>query len=250
MLCLLSILVFVAFLPSLIYMIAIRNTERYEREPWFAVLRSFIIGATLGIILALILEIIAVNFYATSLSFLREYLFIAKHKESIDAIVLAAIIAPFIEEATKAYGIHVSRRYIDEIEDGLVYGASSGFGFAATENLLYEISAFLQGGLISWLYVALVRSISSALVHGSATAMTGLGYSLKRFHRGSLLKGYLSAVLLHSSFNLLASVPIIYHGEGEYIYLVPLALAIMCGGISFSYIKRKIKYYDIPHRKG
>ncbi len=245
----LAILGLVAFLPSLIYMVAIRNTERYEREPWRAVLKSFFIGATFGIILAAILELVAVDFYATSFRFLREYEFIARHKESVDALVLAVIIAPFVEEATKAYGIFASRRYIDEIEDGLVYGASSGFGFAATENLLYEFTAFLHGGIISWFSVALIRSISSALIHGSATALTGLGYSLKKFGRGSALRGYLSAVFLHSSFNLLASIPIILRGYEETLYLVPLFLAIIYGIAAFSYIRRKIRYYDLPRRK-
>ncbi len=245
----LAILVLVAFLPSLIYMVAIRNTERYEREPWRAVLKSFFIGASFGIILAAILEMVAVDFYATSFQFLREYEFIARHRRSIDAIVLAAVIAPFVEEATKAYGIFASRRYIDEIEDGLVYGASSGFGFAATENLLYEVSALLQGGMISWLSMAIVRSISSALIHGSTTALTGLGYSLRKFGRGSTLKGYLSAVLLHSSFNLLASIPIIFQGYSEMLYLVPLFLAIVYGIIAISHIRRKIRYYDRPRRR-
>jgi len=246
----LSIISLVAFLPSLIYMALIRNTERYEREPWFAVVRSFFAGASLGIVLAATLEFVATNFYASSFTLLREYEFIARYRKSIDAIVLAAVIAPFIEEATKAYGIFTSRRYVDEIEDGMVYGASSGFGFAATENLFYEIAALLRGGVVSWLMVSIIRSLSSALLHGSATAMTGLGYSLKKFKKGSLLKGYLIAVGMHSSFNLIASIPIILKGMHELFYLVPLILAIFYGVIAFAYIRKKIRYYDRPPRRG
>jgi len=33
-----------------------------------------------------------------------------------------------------------------EIEDGIVYGAAAGLGFAATENLIYESNAFLTDG--------------------------------------------------------------------------------------------------------
>ena len=244
----LSVIVTVAFFPPLLYMAWIRNTERYEREPWRAVFRSFIGGATVGIGMAAILEVILVHFYSSSLDFLRGYELIAKNEASINAIIIAGLIAPFIEEATKIYGITVSRREIDEIEDGIVYGASSGFGFASMENLLYEISALISGGFTAWLTVSIIRSLSSALLHGSATAMSGLGYSLHKFHRGSLLRGYLTAVGMHSSFNVIASIPIILSGINPLVYLFPLGIGIFYGITAFSYIRRKIRYYDRPHR--
>ncbi len=244
----LSVIITVAFFPPILYMILIRNTERYEREPWHAVFRSFIGGATVGIGMAAILEVILVHFYSSSLDFLREYEFIAKHEASVNALIIAGLIAPLVEEATKIYGITVSRREINEIEDGLVYGASSGFGFAAMENMVYEISALLSGGFAAWLIVSIIRSLSSALLHGSATAMSGLGYSLRKFHRGSLLRGYLTAVGMHSSFNIIASIPIILSGINPAVYLFPLAIGIAYGITAFSHIRRKIRYYDRPHR--
>jgi RsiW-degrading membrane proteinase PrsW (M82 family) len=236
----------VAFIPSLLYMVVVRNSERYRREPWRAVLKSFLWGASGGVIIAAIVEIILIYFYAQSFEFLRGYEFIAKHKESIDAIIIAAVIAPFVEEATKAYGVLTSKRYIDEVEDGLIYGASSGFGFAGTENLLYELSALLTGGIASWIAVSAIRSIASALLHGSATSMTGLGYSSKRISgKGSMLHGYGVAVLMHSSFNIIASVPIFLAGfNNAFVYLIPLVIAVMYGAMAFRFLRSKIRYYD------
>lgn len=246
----LFIIITVAFLPSLIYMIIIRNTEKYEREPWRAVMKSFLAGATFGIAIAAFLEVIAVFFFNSSLEFLRGYEFIAEHGATINAIILAVVIAPIIEEATKAYGIIVSGKYVDEVEDGLVYGASSGFGFASLENLLYEISALISGGIGAWIAVSIIRSISSALLHGSATAMTGLGFSLKRITgRSSMFKGYTAAVLMHASFNLLAAIPILLGGLHPIFYLGAFVLAIIYGMAAFSYIRRKIKLYDKPPRR-
>lgn len=237
--------VIVAFLPSVIYMIIVRNTERYQREPWRAVIKSFMWGATFGVIIAAIIEIILVYFYAESFHLLRSYEFLAEHKESLNAIVIAVIIAPFVEEATKAYGIITSRKYVDEPEDGFVYGASSGFGFAATENLLYEVSALLTGGIIAWAIVAIIRSISSALLHGSATAMTGFGYSSKKIlGRSSMGKGYLVAVSMHATFNILASLPIILGLKAVEAYGILLLIAIIYATMAFKYIRRKIRYYD------
>jgi len=246
----LSIIIGVAFLPSIIYMIVIRNTEKYEREPWRAVIKSFLTGATFGIAIAAFLEIIAVFFFNSSLEFLRGYEFIAEHGATISAIILAVVIAPIIEEATKAYGVVVSGRYVDEVEDGLIYGASSGFGFASLENLLYEITALISGGIGAWIAVSIIRSISSALLHGSATALTGFGFSLKKVKgRSSMLRGYSAAVLMHSSFNLLASIPILLGGLHPIFYLGAFLLAVIYGMAAFSYIRRKIKLYDKPPRR-
>jgi RsiW-degrading membrane proteinase PrsW (M82 family) len=242
---LISVIV-VAFTPSLIYVVMVRNTERYRREPWRAVMKTFLWGTTGAILIAAVLEVVLIYFYSNTFEFLRGYEFLAKHKDSIDALIIAAVIAPFVEEATKAYGVITARRYIDEVEDGLIYGASSGFGFAATENLLYEVSALLTGGIASWIAVSLIRSVASALLHGSATSMTGLGYSSKRISgRGSMLHGYGTAVAMHSSFNVIASIPIIFaSSKNALVYLVPLLLAVLYGSMAFKYIRSKIRYYD------
>lgn len=246
----LSVIVSVALLPPLTYMIIVRNTERYEREPWRAVLRSFITGAFFGTVMAAIIEVIAVYIFKSSLEFLRGYEFIAEHGAALSSLALALIIAPVVEEATKAYGVLVSKRYVDEIEDGLVYGASSGFGFAFMENLLYEISALLSGGLVSWIIVSTIRSISSALLHGSSTAITGLGYSMRKIAgKSSMGRGYLKAVTMHSTFNLLASIPILLGGVHPIFYIVPMIVAIIYGLLAFSYIRRKIRMYDRPLRQ-
>ncbi len=248
---LLAVVITVAFLPSLIYVIWVRNTEKYKREPWRAVMRSFLWGATFAILISLVVEILLTFFYTNTFELFRGYEFIAKHKESIDAIMLAGIIAPFVEEGAKAYGVLTSKGYIDEVEDGIIYGSSSGFGFAATENLLYEISALLSGGIISWAIIALIRSIASALLHGSATAMTGYGYSSKKIRgKGSMLHGYVVAVAMHSSFNIIASIPIFLAGfHSTLVYLVPLIIAILYGALAFRYIRKKIRYLDTHFRR-
>jgi len=236
----------VAFLPSLVYVILVRNTERYRREPWRAVMRSFLWGATFAILISLVMEIILAYFYTKTFELARGYEFIAAHKESIDALVLAGVIAPLVEEAAKAYGILNSRNYIDEVEDGFIYGSSSGFGFAATENLLYEISALLTGGIVAWAMISLIRSIASALLHGSATAMTGFGYSYKKIYgRGGIMRGYGVAVAMHASFNVIASIPIFLAGlHNILLYIIPLVIAVLYGTLAFKYIRGRIRYYD------
>ena len=52
----LIVLVVVAFVPSLIYLIWIRNTERYQREPYSRLLKIFAYGAIFSVAIAIVLE--------------------------------------------------------------------------------------------------------------------------------------------------------------------------------------------------
>ncbi len=46
---------------------------------------------------------------------------------------------------------------IDEVEDGIVYGAACGLGFGATENILYGLSAGVAvGGLAGLIFIVVV----------------------------------------------------------------------------------------------
>jgi RsiW-degrading membrane proteinase PrsW (M82 family) len=112
--------------------------------------------------------------------------------------------APFVEELFKA-GILVylmRRGRISYFVDGAIYGFACGIGFAAIENVRY-IQLFPDNpfGLI------IVRDFSSALAHGTATAMTGIALgsfvlSTRRNHRAvALLLGLSGAMTLHYLWN-------------------------------------------------
>ena len=245
------LVIIVAFLPSILYMIWVRNTEKYEREPWGMVIATFLRAAIFGVILAIILEMFIMYFYIQAEDGMRSYEIIANNYDNISLLFLAVIIAPIVEEFTKALAVFKAKRQINEVEDGIVYGATAGFGFAATENLVYEVTALITGGIPAWIAVSLIRSISSALLHGSATAMTGYAYSQKRLTgKGSVWHGYGIAVLMHASFNMLAAIPILYSGDNTMFYIIPLCIAVSFAILAFKYIRSKIKYYDIQGAKG
>jgi len=238
----------VAFLPSVVYAVWIRNTEKYEREPWVPIIITFILGAFAGVVIALILEFSAAIIYAAySPGVVRQYEFLARNREALDALIMACIIAPFAEEFSKFLCMLPARRYIDELEDGLVYGAAAGLGFAATENLLYEGSALIAGGLVAWIVISVIRSITGGMLHGSTTAIMGYGYSRKKLEhkRWALLGGYLVAVAIHGVFNLVASLLLFVGEEHAWAYLLILIVAVgMAVGV-FTYVRRKIKRLDI-----
>ena len=50
------ITVLVAFLPPIIYTILIRYSEKYEREPWGSIGQAFLWGATLSIVMVILIR--------------------------------------------------------------------------------------------------------------------------------------------------------------------------------------------------
>ncbi len=187
-----------AFLPPLLYTVWVRNLEEHAPEPWGSLFRAFAWGATGGVVLALVLEVL-LGVRPDALT-----------SVGVSAAVLTAVVvAPVVEEATKVLGL----RWIDdahiEVEDGLVYGAAAGFGFAATENLVYGAAALMEGGVADLVATMVLRSISSAFLHGAASALVGFAIWQRRAGEGTtgrVLGLYGVAVLLHAAYNLGASV--------------------------------------------
>ncbi|MGC8912475.1 MAG: PrsW family intramembrane metalloprotease [Thermoplasmata archaeon] len=241
-----SLLLAAAFVPSLIYLIFIRNIEKFSREPWRMVLTVFARGAFYSIIIAIILEVLFYYLYKTQIE--RIYIVLSE-KQTIEMIVLACVVAPFVEELAKLFAVRRAKPEIDELEDGFIYGAAAGLGFAATENLLYELGFALTGNFQDFGFLVLMRSISSTLLHASASAIAGYGlasiYLRGEYGKAIFLLG--GAMGLHALFNLFASFGIIFGGlwySGLVGFVFSAALAITAIG----YVRDKIRQLDMQGR--
>ncbi len=238
-----AILLSVAFIPPILYLRWIRNAERYGRDPWWVLASIFLWGAVTAIAISFILEMLFMWAYGEY--FKRTYEILQRH-ENLDTLILACVIAPFVEEGAKALGVFSARHHIIEIEDGLIFGAAAGLGFAATENLLYEYAALSTYGIVAYIMLAIIRSVSSALLHGSATAVSGYGIARKWLYKRSFIPFFLLAVLMHASFNFIASLSLIF--EGTAIPLFGLILAIVFGVSAIIVIRRKVEELDYLRR--
>lgn len=239
-----AILIAAAFVPSLIYLIWIRNTERHAREPYPRLLLIFSLGATISVVLAVMIEAVMITLLRMNFERVTDIL---GHNPSLESFLLAVVIAPFAEELTKTFGVLKNRRLISELEDGIVFGAAAGLGFAATENLMYEGSAFLSGGAQAFIATAVIRSLSSALLHASSTSVVGLGIARSALQRRSWLPYYLVAVLMHGTFNLAASFGSLSESQlGPSAYLIGLAVAFVIAVVGISAVRAKIRSLDGP----
>lgn len=207
-----AILLAAAFLPAIILLVYIRNLEKHGREPWGAIIRAFLFGAFFSVLIALLLE--------TFLHGEREYE-VLEGQITVPAVVfLVVVIAPLVEEFAKGLGVRGARRIIKEEEDGIIYGAAAGFGFAATENLLYEWAALQEGGEAAFIATAVVRAVTGNFLHATASGILGYGIGkMYREHRSvlTLIPFYATAVLLHAAFNLVAVLQL---GAAVFIVIV------------------------------
>ena len=220
----------IAFVPALLYLNWFRNFEKHDPEPWGALYQAFFWGAITGIILAGLVNSMLMGIVELAAG------------ATVAIVVGAVIIAPFVEEFLKALGMMRAgvKEEVDEVEDGLVYGAACGLGFAATENLMYGLE--FGGGAGGVTLIIVMRTFSATLVHASATSFTGHGLSQRFVHGASwrvVAKYYLMAVGLHAFWNGMMTLSIydVLPGIG-FIF----ALIVAIGTLQFS--RNKIRELD------
>jgi RsiW-degrading membrane proteinase PrsW (M82 family) len=138
--------------------------------------------------------------------------------------------APILEEILKGAILFYLIRRADftYFVDGAIYGFTVGIGFAIIENFEYVISN--PSTAVS---LALMRVLSTNLIHATASGSIGIALGLARFEhaqssrrQGILLLSVLIAMGLHMTFNNLVSnrAPIL------------LAILLGCGGGFFIYL--------------
>lgn len=220
-----------AFLPPIIYAIWIRNTEKFNREKWWPIFLCFLWGATIAVIAAIILEVILHYSIAPSISDRNTY-----------NIIAVVVIAPFAEELTKPLALRLKsvKKELDELEDGLIYGAVAGLGFSATENLLYGYS-FISMGLFAFFLLISIRSIGGCLLHASATAWTGYGYGKKIMKNSRLIRVlpyFILAILVHAFYNGI----LVFDTLGAVIGLFG---ALLFTVFTIQIVRKKIKTLDM-----
>lgn len=242
----LIVIIIVAFVPAILYMLWIRSAEVHQREPFFAIQGVFLYGLTIALVAAIILELIAISIIDAAVGGL-----------SIVAynLILAVILAPIIEEFTKATGVMVVLKRLIEPENGLVYGAAVGLGFAAAENVLYYTSA-LAAGTDVFILTAIARTLTSTLLHASASALVGFGLSRSRcFYMWygtprAWFPYYLLAVGLHAGFNLLATLGGLDPTASGILALISLFLSLVLVWFTILWVRRKIVELDRANASG
>ena len=223
-------LVGVGVAQTVIYLLFIRAIDLYEREPLRYVVPVFVWGFTVAVAASLVFNTIFAFTVSTVAS------------RGATDLLTAVVGAPIIEECSKGLGLlliffvaYLARRNSGVVEfagvmDGIVYGSAVGFGFAIAEDILYGV----QFGPETFL----VRRIFGGFAHAAFTSLTGIGIGMMPFVPHKILKpvppllGLVGAMLLHSAFNLTATLfgPLAYV---EMFFVVLLYLLIITLWLAF-----------------
>lgn len=190
-----------AVLPVPLYVMMALWLDRFEPEPARTLAQTFAWGASVAVLIALLL-----NTWAE-----------ARLGGLIGAGAARRFAAvgsgPLIEEIAKGlallYLFHELRDEFDGVVDGVVYAAMVGLGFAMLENVQYYGEAIKEGHQSSLTTFAL-RGVVGPFAHPLFTSMLGmgLGYARERTHPGTRAwappLGFAAAVVLHGVWNYAA----------------------------------------------
>jgi RsiW-degrading membrane proteinase PrsW (M82 family) len=170
--------------------------DRWEPEPPRLLIFAFLWGASVAVILSVIIGLVLESMLAGGVS------------EDV-SWVSVAVGAPVVEEAAKGAFLLLMmtgrrRHELNSLTDCLVYAGLVGAGFAWLEDILYIADGTSLGDS---LLTAAVRLIMGPFAHSLFTTMFGIGVWFALHKRSSLAKagcillGYLAAVIMHALWN-------------------------------------------------
>lgn len=205
-----------AGLPMLAFLATVWWLDRYDREPVWLLSSVFTWGAVGAILLALPASLVVHVSLLQALTVLDAPMWLLEK-------VAVVLVAPFAEEPAKGLvlGLVLFNRHFDNMTDGFVYGAAAGLGFGMTENLWYYLN--LSAELDTLASTIVVRTLYSAVMHATATAILGAALGHARFRSPRALFGWGVVGLglamgVHGIWNALASSP------SEELWLADLVL--------------------------
>lgn len=189
-------LIIVAFAPVVIILIYIYIRDKYDKEPWGLLLKTFLAGVFIT------LPIIIIEFGLSEIGHGLEGLWAAAYR--------AFVVAAFSEELLKFLVLYFLIRrspHFNERFDGIVYAVFVSLGFAAVENVMYVSDGGLQVGLL--------RAITAVPAHALFGVAMGFYFGKYLFIQK---QKYLYYALL---------IPILLHGIYDFILMSKLYILLI-----------------------
>ncbi|MGW5673171.1 PrsW family intramembrane metalloprotease, partial [Micromonospora sp. NPDC003776] len=202
--------VIAAILPVPVLVSCFLWLDRYEPEPVLYLIFAFVWGAFVSTAISLLVN-------ETGAKLFKDW--------GLPTALTAVLVAPFIEELTKAAGpillLIFRRREFSGITDALVYCGLSAIGFAMVENILYLGGYGYRTGVQEYgpatgaqqvIAIFIVRILLFGFAHPLFTSMTGVGLGVaartadRRVRILAPIAGLLLAMMLHGTWNLLPSL--------------------------------------------
>ncbi len=183
-------LLLAAVAPVFIIIIYIYLKDKYEKEPKRLLLKTFLLGAIVSIIITTILYLIFDFIYPINII-------------GSTSVLQLFIKAFFVVALTEEFSKYIIVRYyaqpknaFNEPFDGIVYAVMVSLGFAFTENIMYV----LEGGY----EVALLRAFTAVPAHATFGILMGYFMGKAKFNGKRIadnLIGLTLAILFHGAYD-------------------------------------------------
>lgn len=206
--------ILLAFPAAAVYLTVPRLLDRYDPEPWYALVGCLLWGG------------IAACGFSAAINEAVGVIGAGFGGRQAGQVLAAVVSAPLAEEFWKGLGVLgvflFLRREFDGVVDGIIYATFTALGFAAVENVIYYSQAAMEGTPVLAFTFAM-RGVLVPWGHPLYTAMTGIGIGIARettsppLRWGAPLVGYGLSVFLHAVWNGSATL-----AQGFFCLTLPL----------------------------
>lgn len=181
-------LLLLALAPVVVILIYIYVKDKYEKEPIGLLVKNFLLGAIVSIIITVVLG------FAANIIFP-----VTDEKDIFQQFVKAFFVVALVEEFSKYIIVkYYSQKKTDFNEpfDGIVYAVVVSMGFAALENVLYVYQYGVATGL--------TRAFTAVPAHATFGILMGYFMGKAKFSDNRVkynLLGLLIATLFHGAYD-------------------------------------------------
>jgi protease PrsW len=188
-----------AILPVPLVMAAVLYLDRLEPEPPMLLAITFGAGAAMAALIGFIGHALGSTLITTPELGPKTG---QVANTTLGAAFVGALIAESLKGAVLVGLLRYQRSEIDGVSDGVVYGATTGLGWALVANLFAYVQAE-RSGLAALMSAFFQRALLTPLWDPLFTSMIGIGVAyaaMQPWRRGrwAVLGGWVAAVLLHT----------------------------------------------------
>ena len=181
-------LLLLAISPVIIIVLYIYFKDKFEKEPIPFLLRNFLLGATVSILITVIVG----GFVSRLIPLIDNT---SVFQQFLKAFVVVALVEEFSKYVIVRYYSQRSKEY-NEPFDGIVYAVMVSMGFAALENVLYVFQHGISTGIM--------RAFTAVPAHATFAILMGYFMGKAKFSKNRIvlnLMGLFFATLFHGAYD-------------------------------------------------
>ena len=181
-------LLLLAVAPIMIVVTFIYFKDKFEKEPIHFLLKNFLLGAFVSVLITLVLSAILNNVYP-----------LTDEKSILQQFVKAFFVVALVEEFSKYIIVKFyaqKNKEFNEPFDGIVYAVMVSMGFAALENILYVFQYGFTTGI--------TRFFTAVPAHATFGILMGYFMGKAKFSDNRLknnLFGLMAATIFHGAYD-------------------------------------------------